>query len=143
MFLGLCFLFSVFVSYRVYAKWNVDNVISCADSAIPYETTTEEDPLLPKGERKVETTGVNGTKQICTKANGTQVSSEVTVTPVNEVVSVGTYEEPEPYYEPEPEDSYDYNSVGCPKNQWVNGYYRSNGTYVQGYWRNSPNDDCF
>lgn len=22
---------------------------------------------------------------------------------------------------------------------WVNGYFRSNGTYVQGYWRSSPN----
>ena len=22
---------------------------------------------------------------------------------------------------------------------WVNGYYRSNGTYVQGYWRTEPN----
>jgi hypothetical protein len=32
------------------------------------------------------------------------------------------------------------NAAGYPKNQWVNGYYRSNGTYVHGYWRNSPND---
>jgi hypothetical protein len=35
-----------------------------------------------------------------------------------------------------------YNGAGCPKNQWVNGYYRSDGTYVSGYWRNSPSDSC-
>jgi hypothetical protein len=34
------------------------------------------------------------------------------------------------------------NSAGCPKNRWVNGYMRSDGTYVQGYWRNSPVDGC-
>jgi hypothetical protein len=35
-----------------------------------------------------------------------------------------------------------YNDAGCPKNQWVSGYFRSDGTYVGGYWRNSPNDSC-
>jgi hypothetical protein len=34
------------------------------------------------------------------------------------------------------------NEAGCPKDQWVNGYYRSDGTYVSGYWRNSPTDSC-
>ena len=32
------------------------------------------------------------------------------------------------------------NGAGFPKNQWVRPYYRSSGTYVPGYWRNSPND---
>jgi hypothetical protein len=36
----------------------------------------------------------------------------------------------------------DLNDVGCPKNQWVSGYYRADGTYVDGYFRNSPSDGC-
>ncbi len=52
-----------------------------------------------------------------------------------------------PYVEPEEaEEDYtatSYNDVGCPKNQYVSGYTRSNGTYVQGYYRNSPSDDCY
>ena len=24
---------------------------------------------------------------------------------------------------------------------WVNGYYKKNGTYVQGYWRSDPDSD--
>jgi hypothetical protein len=35
-----------------------------------------------------------------------------------------------------------YNDKGCPKDQYVNGYYRKNGTYVEGYYRNSPTDGC-
>jgi hypothetical protein len=35
-----------------------------------------------------------------------------------------------------------YNGAGCPKNQWVSGYFRSDGSYVSGYWRNSPADSC-
>ena len=35
-----------------------------------------------------------------------------------------------------------YNAAGCPKNQWVNGYVRADGTVVSGYWRNSPTDSC-
>ena len=32
------------------------------------------------------------------------------------------------------------NAAGFPKNQYVRPYLRSNGTFVQGYWRNSPTD---
>ena len=32
------------------------------------------------------------------------------------------------------------NSAGHPKNHYVDGYDRSDGTYTEGYWRNSPND---
>jgi hypothetical protein len=35
-----------------------------------------------------------------------------------------------------------YNDEGCPKNQFVSGYTRSDGTRVQGYWRNSSSDGC-
>jgi hypothetical protein len=32
------------------------------------------------------------------------------------------------------------NAAGFPKNQYVRPYLRSNGTFVSGYWRNSPTD---
>ncbi|MEW6474298.1 MAG: PKD domain-containing protein [Actinomycetota bacterium] len=35
-----------------------------------------------------------------------------------------------------------FNDSGCPRDQWVNGYYRKDGTYVNGYYRNSPTDGC-
>ena len=35
-----------------------------------------------------------------------------------------------------------YNGAGCPRDQWVNGYFRKDGTYVDGYYRNSPTDGC-
>lgn len=34
-----------------------------------------------------------------------------------------------------------YNDAGCPRDQWVNGYHRG-GSYVEGYFRNSPTDGC-
>lgn len=34
----------------------------------------------------------------------------------------------------------EYNDAGFPKNQYVRPYMRSDGTYVDGYWRNSPSD---
>lgn len=35
-----------------------------------------------------------------------------------------------------------YNSSGCPRDQFTNGYTRSDGTYVRGYYHNSPSDSC-
>ena len=32
------------------------------------------------------------------------------------------------------------NRAGFPKNQYVSPYVKKNGTYVSGYWRNSPRD---
>jgi hypothetical protein len=32
------------------------------------------------------------------------------------------------------------NAAGFPKNQYVRPYIRSDGTFVSGYWRNSPSD---
>ena len=33
-----------------------------------------------------------------------------------------------------------YNAAGFPKNQYVRSYIRRDGTFVHGYWRNSPTD---
>ncbi len=35
-----------------------------------------------------------------------------------------------------------YNAYGCPRDQWTNGYFRSDGTWVSGYYHNSPSDGC-
>jgi hypothetical protein len=107
--------------------------IICTFEAIPYEQTEEETEDLDLGDTRVEVVGTNGEREICTK-DDVEISNEVIVEPVDELTLVGTYEEPE--YE-------DYNSAGCPKNQYVNGYYKANGTYVAGYWRNSPTDNCY
>jgi hypothetical protein len=32
------------------------------------------------------------------------------------------------------------NGAGFPKNQYVRSYVRRDGTFVHGYWRNSPSD---
>ena len=34
----------------------------------------------------------------------------------------------------------EFNAAGFPKNQYVRPYVRTDGTYVSGYWRNSPDD---
>jgi hypothetical protein len=34
----------------------------------------------------------------------------------------------------------DFNAAGFPKNQFVRSYMRRDGTFVHGYWRNSPSD---
>jgi hypothetical protein len=33
-----------------------------------------------------------------------------------------------------------YNAAGFPKNQYVRSYVRRDGTFISGYWRNSPTD---
>lgn len=32
-----------------------------------------------------------------------------------------------------------FSSVAFAQDVWVSGYYRSDGTYVSGYWRSAPN----
>jgi hypothetical protein len=45
------------------------------------------------------------------------------------------------YYRPSYPSYYgQLNRAGYPKTQYVSPYFRSNGTYVGGYWRNSPSD---
>lgn len=95
--------------------------------AIPFAKQVVETADLDKGVAQVTTVGVTGTKTITykvTKSNGTQISkeevgSEVTISPVDEVTSVGTYVAPlvprnncDPNYSPcVPLVSYD---LDCP-----------------------------
>jgi uncharacterized protein YabE (DUF348 family) len=70
--------------------------------AIPFDSTTADDPTLAKGTTKITTTGVNGTKTltyVVTYVDGKQTSkqlksSAVTTQPINQVTAIGTYEPP-------------------------------------------------
>lgn len=75
---------------------------------VEYETIRNETDELPKGEEEVVQEGKNGYTLVTyevTYEDGTEVSREETdrevIDPVDEIINVGTYEEPEP--EPEPE----------------------------------------
>lgn len=74
------------------------NRVTCADVSIPYSTnTTVVDPDLPDGTSEVTQQGVNGTKNVCKKGDGTIVSSKVTTKPIEQVTAYGMKEfAPEP-----------------------------------------------
>jgi len=61
-------------------------------------------------------------------------------------VETGSYAMPDTSNAPGVSSSQDFsgvggvNDAGYPKNQYVRPHMRRDGTYVQGYWRNSPND---
>ncbi|MEA4853669.1 MAG: G5 domain-containing protein [Christensenella sp.] len=75
-----------------------------ATQAIPFENTTKEDPKLEKGKTEIVQEGQEGELLITYKQlykNGVMISQEkvseqVTREPVNQVMAVGTYVEPEP-----------------------------------------------
>ena len=79
--------------------------------------------------------------------------------PARTTVRVSNYTAIDHYYSPQLTKSYgngagsavsipnplasgfgELNAAGFPKNQYVRPYVRSNGTFVSGYWRNSPSD---
>lgn len=72
--------------------------------SIPFSSTTVEDSNLPKGTKKVTTTGINGSETLTyqvTFTNGKQtskklISTTVTSQPVTQVTSIGTYVSPPP-----------------------------------------------
>src|SRR5699024_1560739 len=70
---------------------------------VEYETIRNETDELPKGEEEVVQEGKNGYTLVTyevTYEDGTEVSREETdrevIDPVDEIINVGTYEEPEP-----------------------------------------------
>lgn len=77
---------------------------------VPYSSTEQPDGTMNKGDKKVVTKGVAGEQVVTytvTTTNGvesakTQVSAQVTVPPVAEVVHVGTKEAPAPAPAPAP-----------------------------------------
>ena len=59
-------------------------------SDVPYNTVSKPDPSLREGLTK-EIGGVNGSRKVCTNAQGTVVSNEVSFPPVDKTVYYGTY----------------------------------------------------
>ena len=78
---------------------------------VEYETIRNETENLPKGEEEVVQEGKDGYTEVTyevTYEDGVEVSREEisrkVIEPVDEIINVGTYEEPEPDPEPEPEE---------------------------------------
>lgn len=85
--------------------------------AVPFTSSTVNDSTLAKGTTKVTTVGVNGSENLTYKltyTNGVQtdkklVSTTITIQPVTQVTSVGTYVAPAPAPAP-----------SCPNGTYVN-----------------------
>ena len=82
---------------------------------VPFETVTQNDANLPKGQTKVLQEGVNGERTVTTEFTTTNgvttskvVGSSITKQPINKIIAVGTKEEvapqPTPTPTPKPED---------------------------------------
>lgn len=79
---------------------DVVTVSEVKNETVAYTTVTQNDSSLAKGQTKVKTDGVNGTKQVTYQKTYTKgvltdtktVSSTITKQPVNKVVLVGTKE---------------------------------------------------
>ena len=73
------------------------------DQAIPFDNTTKEDPTMPKGEHDIVQAGQEGVLRITYKQiykNGVlisqdSISEDVVQQPVDQVMAIGTYVEPE------------------------------------------------
>lgn len=76
--------------------------VTCFDQEIPYQVTDQNDPNSYIGTTTYLTDGIDGSKHVCMRGDGTTVSSTITLQPVNEIDSVGTgvYTIPEPTYSP-------------------------------------------
>jgi|SRR5699024_12598984 len=77
---------------------------------VAYQTVRNETDELPKGEEKIVQEGKDGYTKVTYKVtyeDGTEVDREEigreTIDPVDEIINVGTFEEPEPEPEPDPE----------------------------------------
>lgn len=73
-------------------------------TVIPHDSKKLDDPLLPKGEQRVEVSGQTGVRTRVTRVTFTDgketgravISDTVTKEPVTEIIKVGTYVEPTP-----------------------------------------------
>ena len=80
---------------------------------VPFQTITQNDATLPKGQTKVVQKGANGKRTILTevttvdgKQTSTVLENTITEQPVNEVIAVGTKEEAVPAPQPvKPEET--------------------------------------
>ena len=94
------------------AKSGKPKVVTSTE-VVPFQTITQNDATLPKGQTKVVQEGVNGERTILTEvstADGKQTSkvleNTITKQPVNKVIAVGTKEEVVPAPQPvKPEET--------------------------------------
>jgi|SRR5699024_679247 len=98
------------VSVRTKPKVTTDEITEEID-IVEYDTVRNETDELPKGEEEVVQEGKNGYTKVTYKVtyeDGVEVDREETnrevIDPVDEIINVGTYEEPEPEPEPDPEE---------------------------------------
>ncbi|HTB48660.1 MAG TPA: DUF3761 domain-containing protein [Verrucomicrobiae bacterium] len=93
-----------------------------ATQVIPYTSTTVQTAALAKGTTKITTTGANGSETLTYQValtNGKQTNKQltnttVTLQPVTQVTSVGTYVAPAPAPAPAPA------APSCPNGTYVN-----------------------
>lgn len=110
-------------SFTTQTQPSVETKIVKETIGVPFQTSNENDPTLPQGQTKVKQEGKNGTQEIVyqvTYANGAEtnrveLSENVTVQPVAQIISVGTYVPPAPT---------------PPSNSGGSGYQNSSGNYV-------------
>ena len=89
------------------------SVVVTSTEVVPFQTITQNDATLPKGQTKVVQEGVNGARTILTEVttvDGKQTSkvleNTITKQPVNKVIAVGTKEEVVPTPQPvKPEET--------------------------------------
>ena len=94
-------------------KPSVKPEVVTSTEVVPFQTITQNDATLPKGQTKVVQEGVNGERTILTEVttvDGKQTSkvleNTITKQPVNKVVAVGTKEEAVPAPQPvKPEET--------------------------------------
>ena len=88
-------------------KPSVKPEVVTSTEVVPFQTITQNDATLPKGETKVVQKGANGKRTILTevttvdgKQTSTVLQNTITEQPVNEVIAVGTKEEAVPAPQP-------------------------------------------
>lgn len=86
------------------------NHITCSDVPIKYATSEENDPTLSVYDSYTKVEGVEGIESKCANDLGDARGSSITLPPVSEVYTVGTYVEPYEPYEPEYQ-GYSYGSI--------------------------------
>ena len=149
-------IFFGFIAWAVIGSFTSGPTITTEDvqvsSVIAHEEESDWSDDYDLGDSAITQEGVDGElikQYTVTYEDDVEVSRElvdewVESEPITQVTTYGTYEEPEYYYTPSYTSNYgSYNDAGCVKNQYVSGYTRGNGTYVSGYWRNSPSDNCY
>lgn len=113
--------------------------------SIPYESTSVNSSSLPKGQTKITTYGVNGTKTLTYKityTNGTEtkrelISEAITIQPITQVTTVGTYVAPAPQ-PTQTASKCDPNYTGCVPNVYPSDVDCAGGSGNGPYYTNGP-----